>query len=159
MITIGERIKELRKERKISQAELAKNINVSPGNVGDWERGKAKPGADALISLMNYFSVSADWLLTGKGSNENKLQHVTTTEEINSTRKSIDSDVSILTEEERGLILSFRHFDELDKELVKNTVDSLLKRLEKNSILGSYIQGEEDVATKEYGEYINKKQA
>lgn len=159
MITIGERIKELRKERKISQAELAKNINVSPGNVGDWERGKAKPGADALISLMEYFSVSADWLLTGKGSTQNKVHNEATAEDTGSTRKTIDSDVSMLTEEERSLVLSFRHFDELDKELVKNTVDSLLKRLEKSSMLGSYIQGEEDVATKELGEYIIKKQA
>lgn len=159
MMTIGERIKELRKERKISQAELAKNINVSPGNVGDWERGKAKPGADALVSLMEYFAVSADWLLAGKDNAENKSHKEITVEESSSTRKNIDSDVSILTEEERSLVLSFRHFDELDKELVKNTVDSLLKRLEKSSILGSYIQGEEDVATKEFGEYIIKKQA
>lgn len=64
--TIGERIKELRTEKKISQAELAKSINVSSGNVGDWERDRAKPSADVLIELMNYFNVSADYLLTGK---------------------------------------------------------------------------------------------
>lgn len=155
-MTIGERIKKLRTEMKISQAELAKNIHVSPGNVGDWERGKAKPGADALISLIEYFSVSSDWLLTGKNITQKISQ---TNENIHSTRKSIDSDLSILTEEEKNLILSFRHFDEIDKELVKSTVDSLLKRLEKNTALESYIPGEEDVATKETREYIIKKQA
>ena len=155
-MTIGERIKKLRTEMKISQAELAKNIHVSPGNVGDWEREKAKPGADALISLIEYFSVSADWLLAGKNIPQKTSQ---IDENIHITRKSIDSDLSILTEEEKILILSFRHFDEIDKELVKSTVDSLLKRLEKNMTLDSYIPGEEDVATKETREYIIKKQA
>lgn len=66
MSGIGTRIKELRKRHDISQEELAAKINVSRGNVGDWERGRAKPGAEALIALSSYFSVSIDWILNGQ---------------------------------------------------------------------------------------------
>lgn len=63
---IGARIKELRNLVKISQEELADKIKVSRGNVGDWERGRAKPGAEALLLLSKFFNVSVDWILTGE---------------------------------------------------------------------------------------------
>lgn len=127
-MTIGERIKQLRKMKKISQADLARNINVSSGNVGDWERGKAKPGADALILLMQYFSVSADWILTGNCNFKSNIV----------ASKDTDLDISTLADDEKMLILSFRNFDELDKELIMNIVYILIKKLEKNSALNSF---------------------
>ena len=65
-MNIGARIKELRNLVKISQEELADKIKVSRGNVGDWERGRAKPGAEALLLLSKFFNVSVDWILTGE---------------------------------------------------------------------------------------------
>ncbi|GLC87524.1 helix-turn-helix domain-containing protein [Lysinibacillus piscis] len=66
MDTIGSRIRFLRGEASISQAKLGKQIGVSAGNVGEWEAGRSKPGADALIALSDFFNVTADWILTGK---------------------------------------------------------------------------------------------
>lgn len=56
-------LKELRNRSGITQGQLAKEIGVSPGNVGDWETGKSKPGYLALASLARFFEVSADYLL------------------------------------------------------------------------------------------------
>ncbi len=69
---IGERIKHLREESRITQAELAKEIGVSPGNVGDRERGRAKPGFDALLALSRFFQISVDWLMTGEDTSYHK---------------------------------------------------------------------------------------
>lgn len=63
---IATRIKQLRADRGINQEELAAGINVSRGNVGDWERGRTRPSAEALVSLSKYFNVSVNWLLTGE---------------------------------------------------------------------------------------------
>ena len=52
-------LKQLRAKKGVSQLELAKAIGVSNGNVGDWERGRSKPGYDALIALSRFFEVSA----------------------------------------------------------------------------------------------------
>ena len=56
-------LKQLRAKKGVSQLELAKAIGVSNGNVGDWERGRSKPGYDALIALSRFFEVSAGRLL------------------------------------------------------------------------------------------------
>ena len=55
----GDLLKELRAQKKVSQIELARAIGVSNGNVGDWERGRSKPGYDALVALSRYFEISA----------------------------------------------------------------------------------------------------
>lgn len=60
---IGKRIKELRTERKISQAALAKGIGVSQKAIDYWERGVNEPKASYIIALHNFFHVSADYLL------------------------------------------------------------------------------------------------
>lgn len=59
----GELLKELRTRKGVSQIELAKAIGVSNGNVGDWERGRSKPGFDALIALSRFFEISPARLL------------------------------------------------------------------------------------------------
>ena len=59
----GDLLKELRAQKKVSQIELARAIGVSNGNVGDWERGRSKPGYDALVALSRYFEISAGRLL------------------------------------------------------------------------------------------------
>lgn len=66
MKVLAERLLELRKEKKISQAELAKKINVSYAVICYWETDRAEPSAPNLVKLADYFSVSADYLLGRK---------------------------------------------------------------------------------------------
>ncbi len=60
---IGKRIKELRVERKLSQAALAKQIGVSQKAIDYWEREVNEPKASYIVALHNFFHVSADYLL------------------------------------------------------------------------------------------------
>lgn len=59
----SEILKELRKKNNVSQIDLSRSIGVSTGNISDWERGRSKPGYDALISLSRFFDISSDFLL------------------------------------------------------------------------------------------------
>lgn len=61
--TIGEKIKELRKEKGVTQEELAKNIDVSTSMVGMYETDARKPSYEVLIKIATYFEVSTDYLL------------------------------------------------------------------------------------------------
>ena len=63
---LGSRIRELRKERKMSQRELAEKLNVSQQTIGAWETERIIPGADTLGNIANYFDVTTDYLLVGK---------------------------------------------------------------------------------------------
>ena len=60
---IGERILELRLERKISQAELGLAIGVNARAISYWENNVNEPKASYIYELAKYFGVSADYLL------------------------------------------------------------------------------------------------
>ena len=59
----GERLKELRKEKNLTQTDIAKIFNVTDATVSTWEVGKAQPSFDILMELAKYFNVSTDYLL------------------------------------------------------------------------------------------------
>ncbi len=67
-MTIGERLLKLRKERNLSQEELANVLDVSRQTVSKWETDQSVPDFDKIIPLCNYFGITSDELLTG---NEN----------------------------------------------------------------------------------------
>lgn len=56
-------IKDLRESQDMSQYELAKALQVSQSAVAKWELGKTEPTSSALVSISNFFGVSADYLL------------------------------------------------------------------------------------------------
>lgn len=60
---VRNRVKELRKERRLRQEELAGRINISQQTVSRIENGDNALAADILMSLANYFDVSIDYIL------------------------------------------------------------------------------------------------
>lgn len=60
---IGERIKELRTARKMTQNEFADRINVTKSTVSAYENGTRLPSYDVLIKIARLFKVSTDNLL------------------------------------------------------------------------------------------------
>lgn len=62
----GNIIKDLRKQKDITQSELAKALNVSKSKVAMWETNQRDPVKDDLILLSEFFGVSIDKLLGTK---------------------------------------------------------------------------------------------
>jgi len=62
-MNIGSNIKKLRRERDITQEQLAEYLNISVSAVSQWEGGKTAPDISLLAPLANIFDVSADMLL------------------------------------------------------------------------------------------------
>ena len=62
-MTLGDKIRQLREERGLSQEELAERLDVSRQTVSNWENDKATPDAIKLGMLCRTFGVSADELL------------------------------------------------------------------------------------------------
>ena len=63
---IGKRIKELRKERKLTQEEFAEEINMTVSAVSKMEVGSRVPSIDTFAVLSEYFDVTLDYLVFGK---------------------------------------------------------------------------------------------
>ena len=64
-MNIGERITALRKEKDISQTELAKRLNVSRQAVSKWEQGVSSPDTAKLVLLAEILDTEVEYLATG----------------------------------------------------------------------------------------------
>ena len=60
---LGYRLRELRKENKMSQEDLGKLLGVSKVSVSGYENGTRVPSLDILNGILDVFGVSADFLL------------------------------------------------------------------------------------------------
>lgn len=67
---VGERIKNLRQQLGLTQAELADKVGFTSQTVSNWESGSREPDIEALVKLSSLFNVSLDYLLSGKKEEE-----------------------------------------------------------------------------------------
>ena len=57
------RLKELRKQKHISQIKLAMDLSVSQNTISRHEQGEREAGYDMRVKIADYFNVSVDYLL------------------------------------------------------------------------------------------------
>ena len=62
-LLIGENIKRIRRERNLTQEEVATHLGISFQSISKWERGDGYPDITMLPVLSNYFGISVDDLL------------------------------------------------------------------------------------------------
>jgi len=62
-MTLGEKIQQLRKQKGLSQEQLAEQVNVSRQSISKWELNDSVPELDKVILLSKIFSVTTDELL------------------------------------------------------------------------------------------------
>lgn len=62
-MSIGQTIKELCKEKNLSQTELESLLFTSQDTISLWERGKSYPDVLSLIKMTEIFGVSSDYIL------------------------------------------------------------------------------------------------
>ena len=76
-MTISERLLKLRKEKNLSQEELANVLDVSRQTISKWETGESTPDFNKIIPLCEFYGITSDELLSGskdiiKAKEENK---------------------------------------------------------------------------------------
>ena len=74
--TIAKNLANLRKNKKLTQAELAQKFGYSDKAVSKWETGETLPDIEILYSLCTFYDVSLDFL-THEITEENKNQYIT----------------------------------------------------------------------------------
>jgi len=62
-MTLQEKIRKLREDRDLSQAELAQRVEVSTGHISRLENGRYQPSVELLRKLATEFEVTTDFLL------------------------------------------------------------------------------------------------
>lgn len=100
----SEIMKELRKDRKISQTKVAKALNMTQRMYSTYETGERKPTIDTLMDIANYFNVTLDYL-TG-----------------NETKR-----LEPLTEDERKMLKSYRELNTIFQEKVTERIETFIE--------------------------------
>jgi len=62
MTSFPERLKELRKDKKLSQNALSKQIGISQAAIAKWEKGIIVPTLESAVIIAKFFNVSIDFL-------------------------------------------------------------------------------------------------
>ncbi|MCC5468237.1 helix-turn-helix domain-containing protein [Pelosinus baikalensis] len=63
MSTLGQKIKQLRNSKGLTQKELAPLINTTRETLANWEVNRATPDIETIKSIADFFCVSVDYLL------------------------------------------------------------------------------------------------
>lgn len=108
---IGHRIKERRKELKITQTQIQQETSISSGNLSCIENGKYLPSAIALLELSKILNCSIDWILTGESE--------------------ISNNTFFLDNKEQELLNGFRNLPDYDKDELMGLLQMKLQRLKK----------------------------
>lgn len=122
---IGDRIKQLRTEVKMTQPELAARLNVTRSAVAAYENNTRQPSFHVLAKLVEIFHVSTDYLLLG---NDNDLL-----------------DVSGLSGEQKmiitSLIKNFQETNEMIRFDIRNKKNLVMKNKELEKRIKEMEQG------------------
>lgn len=102
---IGNKIRDLRKEKRISQNELGKSIGVSQTTVTAWETGRAEPASTYIKKLADFFNVSADYLLGRPEKNNDAEKTDKELDEMLDEARSFDGHP--ITDNDRALLKDF----------------------------------------------------
>lgn len=62
-MTFAEKLRVLREQKGLSQAEVARRLNLNRITYGQYEQGKRHPDYETLIKIADYYNVSIDYLL------------------------------------------------------------------------------------------------
>ena len=68
-VKIGKFIAECRKQKNLSQLELADMLNITDKAVSKWERGLSKPSSSIMLELCEILGISVNELLIGEKTN------------------------------------------------------------------------------------------
>lgn len=107
-MNFGERLKELRNNKKLTQSELAHLTGLHYTQIGRYEKSKTMPSSDILKKLADVLSVSIDYLIEGSAE-ESAKSHI----------------------HDRDLLKQFKEIESLDdkeKEVVKIFLDAFLTK-------------------------------
>lgn len=105
MLTLGERLKYLRKKTKLTQQEVANNLLIHRDTYNKYENNKRLPDIETLKKICLFFDVSADFLI-GLTSNVKPYDNTEDLYAIINSSKNLNFDNMEISEEDKNIIIS-----------------------------------------------------
>lgn len=119
------RVKELRKQKHITQEELGKVLDIQKAAISKYENGRAEPSTEVLKKMSAYFGVSIDYLLGNSTSKElpgSNLPPLTPKDE-----RDIARDLENMIESLDGSAAMGNAEGDEDRELLRASLETAMK--------------------------------
>lgn len=123
-----ERLKQLRKEKGMTQIELAQTLGVSSGTVAMWETGKRKPQFETLNKLCDLFDRNLSYLV---GSSD------TPTPEVRTDENTDQLESWAVQEDYEDVLRKYILLDEFGQRAVESLIRSEFARCQEQATLNS----------------------
>lgn len=125
-MSIGERIKNLRKERKLTQVELAKKSNISRSYLTDIENNRYNPSVETLKAIANSLEVTLSDILSDEAKKNYSLN--------DRDKKSINNDLKKLMDDFRSgtdgtAYYNGQELDNDDLDLIESAMKIALEQI------------------------------
>lgn len=127
---LGDKVKTLRKSKKLTQQKLASIIGVSQSTIGMIEGNKQGASNDTLLKLATALDTTIDYLLSNNDEIESNNDIELTSKDKNDIEKSLNETLDHL-ENQQGLMLSGNPVDEDDWEFIKKAIKNGLEYAKK----------------------------
>lgn len=114
-----DRIRQIRKENKLTQKEFAERLGIKQNTVASYEMGRIGISDSVIVSICREFNIVENWLRTGE---EPKYAI------INDDYTKISADIDRNDPKARQAIIDYWNLSEDDKELWWNWVEKFLKK-------------------------------
>jgi len=110
------RLRELRKEKKLTLIELAKIVNINKTSISRYELGEVEMKADIIEVFSNFFNVSTDYLLGKTDDRNSSTPTPTPKEQLEGVKLELFDQVGDLSDDEARQVLDIIKIIKGDKK-------------------------------------------
>jgi transcriptional regulator with XRE-family HTH domain len=133
----GDKLKELRKEKGLTQQQLADLMNVGRSSIAGYETKRVQPDYEKLLWFSSYFDVSVEYLLgSSKTRNNDSNSYKEPTPEIPMTKESSSYELTRDPAEENKILQYYYRLNDENKDYIKGQMINLYReQISKSNLL------------------------
>lgn len=127
MTTLSERIKQLRKEKDLTQEEFGKIFGIVKSTVSLYENNKSTPDDEIKKKIAEYFNVSLDYLMGNSTIRNPYRDQALTKKDEKDIAKDLENTLNRLETSQDGLMFDGEALDDETRELLKISLENSMR--------------------------------
>lgn len=124
---LGDKVKLLRKQNKITQKELGRNVGLSTSSIGMIESNKQGASPEKLKEIASFFGVTVDYLLSDEEENNNVKDVQISKRAEKDIKKALSETLEQLENSQDALMFDGEPIDDETRELLRLSLENSMR--------------------------------
>lgn len=125
-MTIGDRIKQIRKDTGLTQKDFAERLGLFRGSLANYECGRANPIASVVVLICKEFNINEEWLRTGNGEMYKSIDY----DDVGIVEWVADVCKDKSMKSQRKLVTLIKMLSNYEADIVAQAVEILIEKAE-----------------------------